>query len=201
MVRPQHGRPPAPYDMGRGGAERAARTSQRRSHRAGALIYPAGEFGVDRGAPGFRLSDRLPRRQRLLRGDVRRRADGGIHRVFGRPHLPVRGDAGAAMAGVTDAMRRRGRSAAGLAPIVVLLAAWEIFARSGAVTPFMLPAPSAVAGRILDDAGLTTDCREMIARASTVWEAATALYSCLLDGEIFINIGVTLWRTLAGFII
>ena len=78
------------------------------------------------------------------------------------------------MAGVTDAMRRRGRSAAGLAPIVVLLAAWEIFARSGAVTPFMLPAPSAVAERIYDDA---------------------------LGGDLFINIGVTLYRALVGFAI
>jgi ABC-type nitrate/sulfonate/bicarbonate transport system permease component len=78
------------------------------------------------------------------------------------------------MAGVTDAMRRRGWSAARLAPIVVLLAAWEIFARSGAVTPFMLPAPSAVAERIYDDA---------------------------LGGDLFINIGVTLYRALVGFAI
>jgi ABC-type nitrate/sulfonate/bicarbonate transport system permease component len=64
--------------------------------------------------------------------------------------------------------------AARLAPIVALLAAWEIFARSGAVTPFMLPALSAVVERILDDA---------------------------LGGELFTNIGVTLWRALAGFAI
>jgi ABC-type nitrate/sulfonate/bicarbonate transport system permease component len=64
--------------------------------------------------------------------------------------------------------------AARLAPIVALLAAWEVFAHSGAVTPFMLPALSAVAGRILDDA---------------------------LGGELFINISVTLYRALAGFAI
>jgi ABC-type nitrate/sulfonate/bicarbonate transport system permease component len=64
--------------------------------------------------------------------------------------------------------------AARLAPIAALLAAWEIFARSGAVTPFMLPTLSAVVERIYDDA---------------------------LGGDLFINIGVTLYRTLAGFAI
>jgi ABC-type nitrate/sulfonate/bicarbonate transport system permease component len=71
-------------------------------------------------------------------------------------------------------MRRILWGTARLAPIVALLAAWEIFARSGAVTPFMLPALSAVAERIYDDA---------------------------LGGELFINIGVTLYRALAGFAI
>jgi ABC-type nitrate/sulfonate/bicarbonate transport system permease component len=71
-------------------------------------------------------------------------------------------------------MHRIAWGAARLAPIAALLAAWEIFARSGAVTPFMLPAPSAVAERIYDDA---------------------------LGGDLFINIGVTLYRALAGFAI
>jgi ABC-type nitrate/sulfonate/bicarbonate transport system permease component len=78
------------------------------------------------------------------------------------------------MAGVKAAMRRPAWGAARLAPIVALLAAWEIFARSGAVTPFMLPAPSAVAERIYDDA---------------------------LGGDLFINIAVTLYRALTGFAI
>jgi ABC-type nitrate/sulfonate/bicarbonate transport system permease component len=78
------------------------------------------------------------------------------------------------MAGVTDTVRRLGWGAARLVPIVALLAAWEIFTRSGAVTPFMLPAPSAVAERIYDDA---------------------------LGGDLFINIGVTLYRALVGFAI
>jgi ABC-type nitrate/sulfonate/bicarbonate transport system permease component len=78
------------------------------------------------------------------------------------------------MARVTDAMRCLGRGAVRLAPVVVLLAAWEMFARSGAVTPFMLPALSAVAERIYDDA---------------------------LGGELAINIGVTLYRALTGFAI
>ena len=38
------------------------------------------------------------------------------------------------------------------APILALCAAWEIFARSGAVTPFMLPPLSDVLARIYDDA-------------------------------------------------
>jgi ABC-type nitrate/sulfonate/bicarbonate transport system permease component len=84
------------------------------------------------------------------------------------------------MARLRDTMGRRfalaevGWFAARLAPVVVVLAAWERFARSGAVTPFMLPAPSAVAERIFDDA---------------------------VDGELFVNIGVTLYRALAGFAI
>jgi ABC-type nitrate/sulfonate/bicarbonate transport system permease component len=72
------------------------------------------------------------------------------------------------------ALGRLGWSAARLAPVVALLAAWEMFARSGAVTPFMLPALSAVVERIVDDA---------------------------FDGELFVNIGVTLFRALAGFAI
>ena len=60
------------------------------------------------------------------------------------------------------------------ASVTALLVSWEAFARSGAVTPFMLPAVSAVAGRIYDDA---------------------------LGGELFINIGVTLYRALMGFAI
>ncbi len=71
-------------------------------------------------------------------------------------------------------LAKLGWIAARLAPVAALLAAWEIFARSGAVTPFMLPALSDVAGRIVDDA---------------------------LGGELFVNIGVTLWRALAGFAI
>jgi taurine transport system permease protein len=78
------------------------------------------------------------------------------------------------MAKLAAPMRRLAWAAARLAPIAALLAAWEIFARSDAVTPFMLPALSAVAGRIFDDA---------------------------LGGELFINIGVTLYRALAGFAI
>lgn len=67
-----------------------------------------------------------------------------------------------------------GWRAARLAPIVVLLAAWEVFARSGAVTPFMLPTLSSVLARIYENA----------------W-----------SGDLFVNIGVTLYRAVAGFLI
>ena len=59
-------------------------------------------------------------------------------------------------------------------PILALCAAWEIFARSGAVTPFMLPPLSDVLVRIYDDAA---------------------------GGDLFLNTGVTLYRALAGFFI
>src|SRR5262249_48106818 len=112
--------------------------------------------------------------QRLLRGDVRGGADGGVHRLSGGPRLPGRGRASVAMARVTDTKRRLAWGAARLAPVIVLLAAWVMFARSGAVTPFMLPAPSAVAERIYDDAA---------------------------GGDLFLNIAVTLYRAFAGFAI
>ena len=70
-----------------------------------------------------------------------------------------------------EAIARRG---AGFLSVVLLLVAWEIFARSGRVTPFMLPPFSAVVARIYDDA---------------------------LAGTLWINLGLTLYRALAGFCI
>jgi len=64
-----------------------------------------------------------------------------------------------------------------LLPFVVIAAvliAWELFARSGAVTPFVLPRFSAVLERIWTDA---------------------------LSGELWINTGLTLYRALVGFLI
>jgi ABC-type nitrate/sulfonate/bicarbonate transport system permease component len=61
-----------------------------------------------------------------------------------------------------------------LIPIVLLGLAWEVFARSGAVTPFMLPALSDVLRRIGSDAG---------------------------TGDLFINTGLTLYRAFAGFLL
>jgi ABC-type nitrate/sulfonate/bicarbonate transport system permease component len=55
-----------------------------------------------------------------------------------------------------------------------LLIAWEAFARSGKVTPFMLPPFSAVAQRIYEDA---------------------------MTGELWRNLGVTMFRALTGFVI
>jgi ABC-type nitrate/sulfonate/bicarbonate transport system permease component len=76
-----------------------------------------------------------------------------------------------------DALRRFDnifRRGAGIFSILVLLAAWELFARSGKVTPFMLPAFSVVAERIYNDA---------------------------LHGELWINLGLTMYRALTGFFI
>ena len=66
------------------------------------------------------------------------------------------------------------RALAQAAPILALCAAWEIFARNGAVTPFMLPPLDEVLARIYDDA---------------------------VGGDLFRNIAVTLYRALAGFLI
>ena len=66
------------------------------------------------------------------------------------------------------------RGAVQLLPIVLLGVAWEIYARSGAVTTFQLPPLSAVLERI--------------------WHDANA-------GDLFIHAGLTLYRALTGFMI
>lgn len=71
-------------------------------------------------------------------------------------------------------MTQRRWSLLALLPVVALLAAWEAFSRSGAVTPFMLPAFSTVLERIGTDA---------------------------MSGELFQALGLTLYRSLAGFAI
>jgi ABC-type nitrate/sulfonate/bicarbonate transport system permease component len=58
--------------------------------------------------------------------------------------------------------------------IVALAVAWEVAARSGAFTPYMLPALSAVLERIWND---------------------------LVGGDLLINTGVTLYRAMTGFLI
>ena len=58
--------------------------------------------------------------------------------------------------------------------VLALLAAWQAAAASGAVTPFMLPRPGAVAARIWADAA---------------------------SGELAQNLALTLYRALAGFLI
>ena len=76
-----------------------------------------------------------------------------------------------------DAARRLDvlfRSGAGIFSILVMLIAWEAFARSGKVTAFMLPPFSAVVERIYADA---------------------------ISGELWRNLGVTMFRALAGFAI
>jgi ABC-type nitrate/sulfonate/bicarbonate transport system permease component len=83
-----------------------------------------------------------------------------------------------AEAGISrDAARRLDvvfRSVAGIFSILVLLIAWEAFARSGKVTAFMLPPFSTVAQRIYADA---------------------------LTGELWRNLGLTMFRALTGFVI
>jgi len=59
-------------------------------------------------------------------------------------------------------------------PVVVLIIAWEVFARSGAVTMFILPPASAVAERIWDDA---------------------------VGGELWRNILTTMYRAFSGFLL
>ena len=76
-----------------------------------------------------------------------------------------------------DAARRLDivfRSGAGVFSILVVLIAWELFARSGRVTAFMLPPFSAVVERIYGDA---------------------------VSGDLWINLGLTLYRAMAGFVI
>jgi ABC-type nitrate/sulfonate/bicarbonate transport system permease component len=71
-------------------------------------------------------------------------------------------------------LRAVGWGIARMISIIVLAAAWELFARSGAVTPFMLPALSAVIERIWND---------------------------LIGGDLLLNTAVTLYRACAGFLI
>ena len=92
-------------------------------------------------------------------------------RVAGRSAVvaPVGADPQPASA-IEAALRVAARSAV----IVLLLVAWEVFARSGKVTPFMLPPFSAVVVRVYTDA---------------------------VSGHLWLNLGLTLYRALAGFLI
>jgi len=76
-----------------------------------------------------------------------------------------------------DAIRRFDivfRGGAAIFSILMLLIAWEVFARSGKVTAFMLPPFSAVAERIYADA---------------------------ISGALWRNLSVTMLRAMAGFVI
>ncbi len=66
------------------------------------------------------------------------------------------------------------RGGAGLFTILLLLIAWELFARSGKVTLFMLPPFTVVAKYIANDA---------------------------VTGDLWINLGLTLYRAMIGFFI
>jgi ABC-type nitrate/sulfonate/bicarbonate transport system permease component len=71
-------------------------------------------------------------------------------------------------------LRTAGTGFARVFSLVALAVAWELAARSGAFTPFMLPALSAVLERIWSD---------------------------LVAGDLVLNTGVTLYRAFTGFLI
>lgn len=71
-------------------------------------------------------------------------------------------------------LNKLGWGAARALPIVVLAIAWEVFARSGAVTIFQLPPLSSVLERISHDS---------------------------LGGDLLINTSLTLYRAITGFLI
>ena len=157
----------------------------------GARLHSLGQLRTDRIAEGVRLSDRLSRLDRLLRRHVCGGAHGRLPRLCGGPDLSAPHAMVAAMARLEDtaslaaaeaevsrdAARRLGvvfQSGAGIFSILVVLLAWELFARSGKVTPFMLPAFSVVLARIYTDA---------------------------VGGDLWINLGLTIYRAMAGFAI
>jgi ABC-type nitrate/sulfonate/bicarbonate transport system permease component len=84
----------------------------------------------------------------------------------------------AAEADLTQAESRRldvaFRGGAGIFSILIMLIAWELFARSGKVTMFMLPPFTVVAQTIAADA---------------------------VSGDLWINLALTLYRAMAGFFI
>ena len=83
--------------------------------------------------------------------------------------------AGMKALGAADSLGKRvAGSLAGVGPILLVLVVWWGLAHSGRFTPFMLPSPEAVALR--------------------AWADAT-------QGTLAINIALTLYRTLAGFLI
>jgi ABC-type nitrate/sulfonate/bicarbonate transport system permease component len=73
-----------------------------------------------------------------------------------------------------DALRGLGRGIKGGLTLILILAAWEGFARSGAVSAFLLPPLSVVLERVWDDA---------------------------MSGDLVINLAQTLYRMAVGFAI
>ena len=85
--------------------------------------------------------------------------------------LPRRAAVGLRLGQLGAAIARRVGS---LLPLIALVFAWEVSSRSGMVSSFLLPPLSAVLGRVWDD---------------------------VLSGDLTINLGMTLYRALAGFAI
>ncbi|MFZ0837446.1 MAG: ABC transporter permease subunit, partial [Xanthobacteraceae bacterium] len=75
---------------------------------------------------------------------------------------------------LASGLRACGRQLTAWSPVIVLLIAWEALARSGLVTPFMLPTFTGVLERIATDTA---------------------------SGDLPVALGLTLWRALAGFFI
>jgi ABC-type nitrate/sulfonate/bicarbonate transport system permease component len=75
---------------------------------------------------------------------------------------------------LASGLRACGRQIIAWSPVIVLLIAWEAMARSGLVTPFMLPTFTGVLERIATDTA---------------------------SGDLPVALGLTLWRALAGFFI
>jgi ABC-type nitrate/sulfonate/bicarbonate transport system permease component len=75
---------------------------------------------------------------------------------------------------LVSGLRACARQLVAWSPVIVLLIAWEALARSGLVTPFMLPTFSGVLERIATDTA---------------------------SGDLPVALGLTLWRALAGFVI
>jgi ABC-type nitrate/sulfonate/bicarbonate transport system permease component len=73
-----------------------------------------------------------------------------------------------------DFLRTLGWQIVAWSPVIALVILWEVVSRSGAMTPFTLPAFSRVLERIAADAA---------------------------SGELGIAVGLTVWRALAGFAI
>jgi ABC-type nitrate/sulfonate/bicarbonate transport system permease component len=76
--------------------------------------------------------------------------------------------------GAAEALRGLGRGIKGALTLIVILAAWEGFARSGAVSAFLLPPLSVVLERVWDDAA---------------------------SGDLLVNLAQTLYRMAVGFAI
>jgi ABC-type nitrate/sulfonate/bicarbonate transport system permease component len=94
-----------------------------------------------------------------------------IETRFAAPTLPASKRDGGIRFDLAGAITRR---AGVILPLLVLVIGWETASRSGVVTPFLLPPLSAVLDRVWQDA---------------------------LSGELAVNLGLTLFRSLLGFAI
>jgi ABC-type nitrate/sulfonate/bicarbonate transport system permease component len=83
-------------------------------------------------------------------------------------------DSGTTIVTLPRALRGLGWTGVSWLVVLILAAAWEGLARSGAVTAFMLPPLSVV--------------------IDTIWHDTQS-------GDLFVNLGLTLYRTLVGFVI